>query len=335
MAKVRVIIATYNRASLVTRAIESVLKQTFGNFELIVSNDGSTDETEEVVQQLAHGDSRIRILNDQNGGAAQARNRAIELPGDYEFIAFLDDDDLWYPHHLEHSMDFMDSCPDIDLVFARVRTIDLTGSWSEKIYQKREARMRMPIEFSTTSPREGAYILNSSDLWRAILTKAFAPHPSTVVVRRTAVSRTKWFDNTLEVMEDLEFDLHLVRQGSSFGFLDSTDAEVHYQGDNLTGGFRCMSSPILARRLQSVLRWEKMKLDCCADSKERKIAYSQISRTAYLLGQCHSEQGNSLSARWYYFEALRNKFTWFAFKGFLLSWLPYPIWSRLKELKAS
>ena len=334
MAKVRVIIPTYNRASLVDRAIESVLKQTFGNFEVIVSNDGSTDGTEEVVQKLADGDSRIRIITSSNGGAAQARNRAIEFPGEYEFIAFLDDDDLWYPHHLEHSIDFMNSCPNVNFVFARVKTIDLTGTWSEKTYQRREERMRKPIEFSTTSPMEGCYILNSSSLWQAMLNRVFAPHPSTVVVRRGAVSRTCWFDPTLEVMEDAEFVLHLIRQGATFGFLDSTYAEVHYQGDNLTGGLQDMSSPILTRRLESVLRWQNMKLGGCADFKERKIVYSQISRTAYLLGQSHCEQGNSLSARRFYFKALTYKLTWSAFKGFILSCLPFPLWNRLKELKA-
>jgi glycosyltransferase involved in cell wall biosynthesis len=100
MPKVSVIIPTYNSARFLPEAIESVLKQTFQDLEIIVVDDGSTDNTGEVVAPYL---DRITFSEIPNGGPARARNRAIrESSGEY--VAFLDADDIWYPHKLERQM---------------------------------------------------------------------------------------------------------------------------------------------------------------------------------------------------------------------------------------
>jgi glycosyltransferase involved in cell wall biosynthesis len=100
---VSVIIPTYNRASTLARAIESVLKQTYGNLELIVVDDSSNDETSGVVSGIA--DERIKYIKfSKNKGVAAARNAGIkESCGDY--IAFLDSDDQWLPDKLKLSLE--------------------------------------------------------------------------------------------------------------------------------------------------------------------------------------------------------------------------------------
>lgn len=96
---ISVILPTYNRADLVSRAIESVLDQTFEDFELIVVDDGSTDETKQVVDRI--DDPRIEyIRHEENQGGAAARNTGIEAATG-EYLAFLDDDDEWLPRKLE------------------------------------------------------------------------------------------------------------------------------------------------------------------------------------------------------------------------------------------
>lgn len=91
------IIPTYNRAGFISRTIESVLAQTYSNFEIIVVDDGSTDNTEQVVKTFA--DSRIMYLWQDNAERAAARNAGVKLAkGTY--VTFLDSDDLLYPHHL-------------------------------------------------------------------------------------------------------------------------------------------------------------------------------------------------------------------------------------------
>ena len=119
--KVSVIIPTYNRAHLVGRAIRSVLNQTYQDFEIIVVDDGSTDNTEEVVKSF--NDPRIRyIRHEENKGAAAARNTGIKAAKG-KFIAFQDSDDEWLPKKLEKQMEAFDNAsPKVGVVY--------TGFWS-------------------------------------------------------------------------------------------------------------------------------------------------------------------------------------------------------------
>ena len=98
---VSVVIPTYNRADLISRAIASVCSQSYQNLEIIVVNDNSQDNTEEVVREIAQGDSRINYYRHSNNlGGSVARNTGIKKATG-EYIAFLDSDDIWLPQKLE------------------------------------------------------------------------------------------------------------------------------------------------------------------------------------------------------------------------------------------
>ncbi|MFC7193467.1 glycosyltransferase family 2 protein [Halosimplex aquaticum] len=101
--QVSVIIPTYNRATLVKRAIQSVLNQTFKDFELIIVDDASDDETPEVIDSI--NDARLEyIRHDLNRHGGAARNTGIKYASG-KYIAFLDDDDEWYPTKLERQVE--------------------------------------------------------------------------------------------------------------------------------------------------------------------------------------------------------------------------------------
>ena len=99
---ISVIIPTYNRAAFLREAVESVLKQTFENFELIIVDDGSTDKTRQLLESYS---SRLRCHFQNNQGVSAARNQGIRLARG-RWIAFLDSDDLWLPEKLALQMDF-------------------------------------------------------------------------------------------------------------------------------------------------------------------------------------------------------------------------------------
>jgi glycosyltransferase involved in cell wall biosynthesis len=99
-ALVSVIIPTYNRAEMVCAAVDSVLKQTYPNIELIVVDDGSTDDTTDALMRYG---SRLRLIHQDNSGPAAARNRGAEI-ADGDIIAFLDSDDLWLPDKIEKQL---------------------------------------------------------------------------------------------------------------------------------------------------------------------------------------------------------------------------------------
>jgi glycosyltransferase involved in cell wall biosynthesis len=114
---VTIITPAYNVARFLSQTIESALAQTFGDFELLISDDGSTDETLEVALGWERVDPRIRVIVAPNGGSATARNRAMkEARGSY--FALLDSDDLWQPGFLAAQLAIFHQNPDADVVTA-------------------------------------------------------------------------------------------------------------------------------------------------------------------------------------------------------------------------
>src|SRR5690606_15574762 len=93
-----VIIPLYNKELSVTETLRSVLNQTFTDFEIVIVNDGSTDNSLEIVSKIK--DPRITLVNKENGGVSSARNRGIQV-AKRDWIVFLDGDDIWFPNHLE------------------------------------------------------------------------------------------------------------------------------------------------------------------------------------------------------------------------------------------
>lgn len=104
---VSIIMPSYNTAKYISAAIESILNQTYENWELIIVDDCSTDNTDEILTEYAKKDSRIRYYkNEKNSGAAVARNRALRQAKG-KWVAFLDSDDLWEKDKLEKQICFM------------------------------------------------------------------------------------------------------------------------------------------------------------------------------------------------------------------------------------
>lgn len=122
--RVTVILPTYNRERLLPRSIRSVLCQTFQDFELLVVDDGSMDNTREVVAGIA--DPRLRYLRlEKNSGVSSARNAGIrEARGD--FIAFQDSDDEWLPDKLARQLQLLDQQPDVAMTFCSLVRVDIT-----------------------------------------------------------------------------------------------------------------------------------------------------------------------------------------------------------------
>ena len=120
MPTVSVIIPTYNSARYVTAAIESVLAQTSQGFEILVIDDGSTDETEQLMRKYQ---APVRYLRQANGGVSVARNHGIaESRGHY--VAFLDADDTWFPHKLERQLTAMKKHPEMRVSCTAFTVVD-------------------------------------------------------------------------------------------------------------------------------------------------------------------------------------------------------------------
>ncbi|MEO2022868.1 MAG: glycosyltransferase [Pirellulaceae bacterium] len=123
--RVSVVIPAFNVGRYLTQSIHSALNQTFSDIEVIVADDGSTDDTAIIARAVE--DPRVKLIQKSNGGCASARNAGLrEAAGEY--IAFLDGDDYWCESKIETELEFLDNNPQVDLVFCLSRMVDESGT---------------------------------------------------------------------------------------------------------------------------------------------------------------------------------------------------------------
>jgi len=130
---ISVVIPTYNRSSLCKIAVESVLAQSYENLEVIVVDDGSTDDTEDVIANIP--DSRIRYVRQVNAGVSAARNTGMMMANG-EFIALLDSDDKWLPWKLEAQVQVFHAFPNAGMVWTDMVAVDENGRTLHESYIK-------------------------------------------------------------------------------------------------------------------------------------------------------------------------------------------------------
>lgn len=129
---ISVITPTYNRGHLISRAIESVLNQTYEKWEYIIVDDASSDNTKEIVESFE--DDRIKFIEcKENGGNAVARNVGVNA-AQGEYIAFLDSDDEYLPVYLEKAYNKLSKGKDVDFLWSGTRTVAIDGSYSDSIW---------------------------------------------------------------------------------------------------------------------------------------------------------------------------------------------------------
>jgi glycosyltransferase involved in cell wall biosynthesis len=209
---VSVIIPTYNRENLIVRAIYSVLKQTYQDFEIIVVDDGSTDHTEDVIRQLQNKEKRIiYIKNKKNKGAATARNTGIrEAKGKY--IAFQDSDDEWLSGKLEKQMKMFKKAPlEIGVIY--------TGFW------RIEADKKEYIPSDKIIKKEGYIHIE--------LLKGNFVTTQSIVVRKECFEKVGMFEEDLPRLQDWELVLRLSKY-YHFKFIDDPLLVSHHTPDSIS-----------------------------------------------------------------------------------------------------
>lgn len=126
MEKVSIIIPTYNREKTILRAVQSVLEQTYTNLEVLIIDDGSTDGTADIINNIK--DDRIKyIVLEQNGGPSNARNVGVQI-AEGEWIAFQDSDDCWHKNKLEKQIEYIERNPQYSLIYCMSMNYFLNGN---------------------------------------------------------------------------------------------------------------------------------------------------------------------------------------------------------------
>jgi len=242
---VSVIVPTYNYGHLIAETIAAVRRQTYANWEMIIVDDGSEDNTEVLVKEIAATDARIRFFKQKNAGPSAARNLALKVAnGDY--IQFLDADDLLENRKFEQQLELFREHPELDIVYSRVRYF--TGNpldeqqWLLTYWGENK-------EWMPGISGHGADFLPGS------LKGSFA-HISCFLFRKRIVDKAGDWDESKRAAEDYLFVLNCVLADGHFLFEDrkGSYALVRWHGKNASRNTRWIHEAERQMRLELVPR---------------------------------------------------------------------------------
>ena len=285
---VSIIIPSYNSGRFLRRSLESALAQTYKNIEIIVIDDGSTDDTAEIAQRFGN---RVRYHHQENKGLSRARNTALNL-AQGSYIQFLDADDTIDSRKVEIQYHFLNEHPDVDVVYSDYEVVDSNGS-------------EIPGEAQRLTL--GGFS-ESYDLFDAFLRAGvFVPHCP--LSRTNAIRDQGGFDDNSRCFEDWDLWLRMLLGGSRFQYLPGTTAKYYKHGSAMTD-----NGELLHEGRQWLL--EKFSQDERLQKMPEKLkdfrAYQQRA-----LGDNHYNQREWAEARRYYRASLQER--WDAGVGVLIA----------------
>lgn len=225
---VSVMIPTYNRAQVLPRALQSALSQSYDDFEVVVVDDGSIDDTRQVLAAI--DDPRIRLAGfERNRGIGAARHEGVALARG-RLIAFLDSDDCWKPGKLAKVVAAFDRHPELDLVFSDYENIDHVRSTSERGFDEAAELLRRLV----ATPLEGSWWRIEAGAAEAFLHGNFVGTTSVVAARRALFQRVGNFRQDLSGPEDFEFLWRATVLGARFAYTSEALVERHKDSSSIT-----------------------------------------------------------------------------------------------------
>ncbi|MBS1809159.1 MAG: glycosyltransferase family 2 protein [Acidobacteria bacterium] len=207
--EVSVVICAYNAALFISETLESVLAQTCQNFEIIVVNDGSTDNTDQVVTPYL---DRITYLKQPNSGPGAARNTAFKY-AQGRYVALLDSDDQWLPHYLETMLLRLQAEPEIDVLYPNAILFG-TAQWEGKLFQD-VCPSTAPVTLEKFLARECNVFISA-------------------MFKREILDKVGWFDESLRGSEDFDLWLRMLQRGYRFDFLRDPLVRYRKRADSLS-----------------------------------------------------------------------------------------------------
>lgn len=272
MAKVSIIIPTYNLCNMLCETIQSVLNQTEKDLEIIVVDDGSTDQTGNAVERI--GDSRIKYFYKENGGTPAARNYGLERANS-EFIAFLDHDDLYPQDFIEKMVASLETNPEYGLAYGGLDVILPDGK----------------IRYhSVVGPQK------SGNLVIDCFKEGFV-HTSSSVMRKSALSGCRYDKQLRQSYEDADFFLRLALK-TKFIFVPAVRGIRREHSENLSGKVGVKPTRILVmERFYSMLGGKYVV--------PKKIAYKKLSHVCRKVAKYYFKENMRKASISIYKKAIR------------------------------
>jgi len=274
--KVSVLIPVYKGETYLGRAVESALAQTYPNLELLIVNDGSPDNSRQVLQPYLSRPN-VRYIEKANGGVASARNAALSVATG-EYVALLDQDDAWHPQKLERQVAVLSQHPEVALVHADVTYIDAND---------------------TVLPRDPYF---PASVEGRCFDRFFMANPvmaCTALFRRRVVDELGGFDEAIRFSDDYDLWLRIVRH-HAVAYIDEPLAMYRVHGSNESrkvGGIVGATMQTLRKALQTIP-------DCRALVGSANVRL-RFARLESALSRFHFSQGDWPRFAWHFLQAVR------------------------------
>jgi glycosyltransferase involved in cell wall biosynthesis len=282
MPRVSVIVPTYNCAQFLGRALESAFAQSYRDFEVIVADDGSTDDTQEIISRLTQP---LIYAYQENRGLSAARNLAISKASG-EFLAYLDSDDMWFEQRLEKQVAFLDQNPRCGLVHSEVTVVD---EEDRVLYPRFKEEAGRPI-------LKGACAMH--------MLRTASMHVPSVLERTSCYDQAGPFDERLRSAEDYLHWLQILLHGHEIGYIDESLAMYRWRNGSLSKNESKMHQAMLS--VYRILRDECHIGDRLGTAAEELVAQN-IEKFAYSLAYLYRRDGSSRLARKVSLELLMDR----------------------------
>jgi glycosyltransferase involved in cell wall biosynthesis len=304
---ITVVIPCYNSANYILDTLSSVLQQDYRDFEVIIVDDGSTDDTAKVIEPFR---SRIRYIHQKNsGGPAKPRNVGIQL-AQGDLISFFDSDDVMIAGKLKTAAEVFSKQPEIDLLFTNFCSIDVTGNVLKSDYLGSYQEFRRAL-LPADEPLTG--LLRGRELYHELL-KANFIGTSSVVVRRAALMEVGGFDESLYNSDDRDMWFKLAWANKTFAFCNKNYHMYRYRTDSV-------SKQRVHRRFPSVINVLQKQLDHRLTKSERSLIEGRIRaiKIGYAWGLRRAGEYDAALA--IYHSVLTESWSWLAARGVLFTLL--------------
>ncbi len=260
MIKVSVIIPAYNAMAFLPSTLESVLHQTFDDFEVIIVNDGSSDKIEDWISKIVK-DPRVKLISQENQGLAGARNTGL-INAQGEYIAFLDADDIWDRTKLEKQVRTLEENPEVGLVYNWVKLMDDIGQLKA---------------ITRANEVEG-------EVWEKLLEHNIVECGSVAMVRRICYEEVGFFDQSLPSSYGEDWDMWL-RIAVLYPFKCIRESLVYYRDhpSSLSKNWMAMEQSyriIIEKAFQSAPENRQYLKGCCYGFANLRIAWKILQNPA-------------------------------------------------------
>jgi glycosyltransferase involved in cell wall biosynthesis len=303
---VSVIIPTYNSASYLPETLASVFAQTHGRLEVVVVDDGSTDDTPALLR--SYGDRIVSVRQENWGGPSRPRNVGVDhARGD--MIAFFDSDDLMEADKIAASVEAFARYPEAGLLFSNFRAVDETGRIVDEDFLSRYREFRADLE---PDGPDLVRVLRARPAYSRMLRANFIG-TSSVVCRRAALEEAGPFDESMLNADDIDMWRRIAWAGHDFIFLDRVLHSYRKRGGGVTARG--------VGRYPAVLRGLAKQLDLELGADERAYVIDRLHGLRLEFGRALSVAGRHGEARRVYRECLGERVSARGLKGWLRSLL--------------